>query len=90
MKHANIKIYGQVQGVNFRHWAKMRATDYNLTGLVENKADGSLYIEVEGDVKNLLDFVEECRHGPTSAEVIDVQYQIVDDLKDFKRFEILG
>lgn len=41
-------VYGYVQGVGFRYFAKMNAQRFNVTGYVENLYDGTVLMEVEG------------------------------------------
>ena len=41
-------VYGYVQGVGFRYFAKMHAQRFNVTGYVENLYDGTVLMEVEG------------------------------------------
>ncbi len=52
MKNLIIKIYGDVQGVNFRFEAKLTADKLGVKGFVRNEADGSVYIEAEGEEKD--------------------------------------
>jgi len=67
-----IKVTGQVQGVNFRHAAKQKADELGITGHVENKSDGSIFIEAEGHHEELARFLEWCKHGPSAAHVEDI------------------
>ena len=69
MKHANIKIYGLVQGIFFRATAKQEADKLNITGFAKNKEDGSVYIEAEGEKENVDKFIKWCKIGPTLAKV---------------------
>ena len=87
MKHLNIKIYGLVQGVFFRASAKEQADKLDIKGFVKNMSDGSLYIEAEGDEKNLDKFVVWCNNGPMLAQVekVEVSEGI---LKDSQKFEV--
>lgn len=69
IKHLNIKIYGSVQGVFFRANAKEQADKLGITGLAQNLPDGSVYIEAEGEEKNLDKFINWCSKGPSMAKV---------------------
>ncbi len=44
-----ITVRGRVQGVGFRWWATSEARYLNLSGHVENKADGSVEIRAQGE-----------------------------------------
>jgi len=58
MTHFNIKIFGEVQGVFFRHSARLKAREIGITGFVKNEPDGAVYMEAEGDEKTLGQFLE--------------------------------
>ena len=47
IKHFEIRVYGRVQGVGFRHAARNQARTLNLKGWVENLRDG--LVEVDPD-----------------------------------------
>jgi acylphosphatase len=67
-----IHVRGQVQGVGFR-WNTLReARNRGIKGIVKNLSDGSVYIEAEGSIKQLNDFVEWCKKGPGFALVESV------------------
>lgn len=44
-KAAFIHVFGRVQGVGFRYYTNMKALELHIKGFVENKPDGSVYIE---------------------------------------------
>lgn len=63
MINYHITVSGRVQGVGFR-WSTMHvARQLNLTGFVQNKVDGTVYIEVQGDHKRVREFVNQVRSG---------------------------
>lgn len=68
-KHLNIAIRGKVQGVWYRGSARQQAQGLSLSGYVENRPDGSVYAEVEGEEENLNAFLAWCRRGPELARV---------------------
>ena len=86
MKHLDIKIYGQVQGVSFRYYAKEQGTNLGLTGFVRNEADESLYIEVEGEPDILKKFIDWCYKGPVlaSVEKVEIKEGKIRGYKEFK------
>jgi acylphosphatase len=59
-----IHVTGHVQGVGFRWSALKEARNRNIKGFVKNLSDGSVYIEAEGFLKQLNEFVEWCKNGP--------------------------
>ncbi len=86
-KHLNIKIYGLVQGIFFRASAKEQADELDVTGFARNEPDGSVYIEVEGNEKNLNEFLKWCHSGPSLARVEKVKIS-ENPLRNFKEFDI--
>jgi acylphosphatase len=74
-KHLNITIYGDVQGVGFRMHARRIANDLGITGFIQNRADGTVYIEAEGNSQQLLQFTTWCMTGPPHASVKNVKTQ---------------
>ena len=84
-KHYNITVKGRVQGVGFRYNARRQALTLGLDGFVNNKPDGSVYIEVEGNQADLDEFVAWCNAGPSGSRVIDV-YVIISNLEGLTGF----
>ena len=86
---AEIRIFGMVQGVFFRQSAKQMADSLNIKGFVRNEPDGeSIYIEAEGERENIQKFIEWCRKGPPSARIKDLKVEFLEELKNYKNFEI--
>ncbi len=86
-KHLDIKIFGKVQGVFFRVSAKEEAEKLGIVGFTRNEADGSVYIEAEGDIKSLNKFLEWCKSGPDAAKVkkLIVTEGLIKNFSDFSR-----
>ena len=88
MKHLQIRVYGKVQGVFYRATTKAVADQLGVKGIVMNEADGSVYIEAEGDDFILELFVEFCQKGSDRAEVEKVDTAEA-ELKNYRNFEVL-
>lgn len=86
-KHFNIKVLGRVQGMFFRATAKEQADLLGIVGFAQNKDDGSVYIEVEGEKNKLDKFLKWCYLGPPLAQVKKVT-TTESPLKNFLQFEI--
>ena len=86
-QHLNIKVYGLVQGVFFRATAQKEAQKLNLTGFAKNEEDGSVYIEAEGEKKNLDKFIKWCNIGPSMARAEKVVISEA-ELKNFSKFDV--
>jgi acylphosphatase len=87
VRHISIRVSGRVQGVYFRATTKDTADGLGIKGFVSNAADGSVYIEAEGDPNQLAAFVSWCRTGPPRAQVVDA-IVTEGDLKYFTDFSI--
>lgn len=88
MTHLYVKVFGQVRGVFFRHSAKMKAEELQVSGFIHNEESDMVYIEAEGEENALQDFLTWCRTGPPMATVERVEYGWSDTLKNFAGFEI--
>ena len=84
-----MRVSGRVQGVFFRHSARIHADDLGLTGWARNEEDGSVTITVEGEETALHQFLALCRRGPPLAAVEQVDVSWQEASGEFKRFEIL-
>jgi acylphosphatase len=67
-----IVVEGRVQGVGYRWSAASEAVSRDITGVVKNLSDGSVYIEAEGTREQLDSYVEWCRRGPRLSNVESV------------------
>ena len=88
MKHLNITVNGNVQGVSFRISTKAVADQLQIKGVVKNMPNGSVYIEAEGDDFSLDTFLEWCNEGPLQANVQKIEV-VEAELKNYRNFEIL-
>lgn len=86
-KAAIIQVYGKVQGVGFRFYANKKAVECNIKGYVQNKPDGSVYIEAEGNEIDLLTFIDWCEIGTQWSRVSRIEKQYVPPL-GYKSFKI--
>ncbi len=89
MKRVIIKVVGQVQGVLFRHTARVRASELNLNGWIRNENDGSVAIVAEGEENDLKKLVAWSAIGPPLAKVARVEVKWQEATGEFKQFEII-
>lgn len=79
-------VYGRVQGVGYRAFAREAALQLGLSGYVRNLSDGSVQVVAEGE-KQLLDrFIEKLKEGPPFGRVTDAEvtwHEYIGDLKGF-------
>ena len=82
-----VVVEGRVQGVWFRRYTFNKAKSLGLKGFVENKLNNSVYIEVEGTLEELKEFVNWLQIGSPLSKVTSVNYS-KKELKNYKRFEV--
>ena len=81
------RIYGRVQGVFFRKYAREKALELNINGFVKNESDGTVYFEAEGEKENIEKFKHWCSKGSPGAKVSKVETEEA-ELKKHKDFQI--
>lgn len=85
--HYNLTLVGKVQGVSLRVYAKKKADELGLTGVIKNEKDGTVQIEAEGNKASLDEFVSWCYEGSQAAEVKNVIVSAA-PLKNYLDFKI--
>lgn len=85
---AEVTVRGFVQGVGYRHFARMQAIERQLTGTVRNMDDGSVFVEVEGDEHIVKNYIEDLRRGPSFSRVSDVDVIWLDYTGQYRQFTI--
>lgn len=83
-----VKIYGDVQGVGFRAFARAQAQRLGVRGYVRNAWDGTVEVLAEGDRLALETFLDILREGPRSARVSQVEVQWDDATGEFQGFGV--
>ena len=56
-------FHGEVQGVGFRWNAKHIARKYDVTGWAENRYDGTVEMEAEGNPRDIDCLIHELKHA---------------------------
>lgn len=87
MKRIVIRVYGLVQGVFFRYTTRKYARKLDITGIVKNMPDGSVYIEAEGSENKLNDLLDFSQKGPKHARVERVEHEFSKPKNEFTNFE---
>lgn len=87
MKRIRVKIFGDVQGVGFRHYTRYRARKLGVNGWVRNDYQDKIVEAVfEGEDKAVDDMVKFCKRGSPSAYVEHVDIfpeQFKNEFEDF-------
>jgi acylphosphatase len=89
VKSIYIIIDGRVQGVGFRYFALLKATELNLTGWVKNTPEGKVEIEATGESNDLSAFVDWMKTGPTRAIIKTFSVSDISPIRTFTNFSIL-
>ena len=66
-------VFGRVQGVNFRAWAREVAVRRDVTGWAANQADGSVEGWLQGDAEAVAAVERAVGEGPPGARVERVE-----------------
>lgn len=88
MKRMEIKVFGDVQGIGFRFFAKRKAESLFLKGYAKNLPDGSVEIVVEGSEENLEKFLIAISKGPAFGNVSAVETKRLEATGLFIGFEV--
>lgn len=83
----SIVVSGKVQGVYYRQGTREKARELGITGCVENKADGTVFILATGTEEQLQSLVTWCHTGPPRAAVKNVLVE-KQNLQTFESFFI--
>lgn len=88
MKRFKIRIFGLVQGVNFRYHTIEEARRVGVFGWVRNEVDGSVTVIAEGEEEKLNRFLQWLKEGPDLAEVSNVEFLEEPYQGEFKEFGV--
>ncbi|WP_164668819.1 acylphosphatase [Virgibacillus doumboii] len=82
-------VIGRVQGVGFRYSTMQKANEYNLSGWVKNKTDGTVELEAEGDEQAVNAFINELKKGFNRfIRVDDLKLDTKEEHKGYTDFSI--
>lgn len=80
-------VYGRVQGVGYRYFARGQAEKLGLTGYVRNLPDGkTVEVVAEGERDKLEEFIRQLEAGPRLARVERVETAWSEYSGDFSGF----
>jgi len=88
MKRIRVRVYGDVQGVFFRHFTKKTARKLGLNGWCRNEGDGSVLIVVEGEERSVDEFEAWSHKGSPMAVVERVDVTVEKYEGQEGRFEV--
>lgn len=85
-----MRVFGNVQGVNFRMNAFRRAKKLGLVGEVANEPSGSVLIIAEGPEDKLEALRQWAEEGPESSYVTNVHENWDDATEAYADFTVTG
>jgi acylphosphatase len=83
-----IKVHGVVQGVFFRKNTQQKAIELGLRGWVKNEEDGTVSVEIEGELHSILAMQSWLRLGPPNSQVEGLEISHGEE-QGYKEFMIL-
>ena len=87
-KAFSIRIYGRVFNVGFRRYVHRYGLQCNVVGYVENdRADGSVHIEVEGEEMDLERFTLLCGEGTPYSVVTSMKIIAIEPAGKYNEFQ---
>lgn len=87
-KRLTLKIQGLVQGVGYRYTSRNEAKKRGFTGYVSNFGNDAVELVVEGEEKNLKNFIEWCYNGVGTAMVQKIEQSWSEATGEFSGFVI--
>lgn len=81
-------VHGRVQGVSFRYYTVQKAQQLALTGWVRNRSDGTVETVAVGLRPVLETFLAWLHHGPSGAQVSQVEVDWSETAEVFTAFEV--
>jgi len=73
IKKKHLIISGNVQGVGFRYWMQNLAINNNIGGWVKNRSLGDVEALIIGQEKEVQKLIKQCKIGPSSATIQNIQ-----------------
>jgi len=88
-KQVKLRVFGRVQGVNFRVNVKAKADELGLVGRVWNCDDGSVEIIACGDERDLRELIEWVKSSPGFSKVNEVKEEWQEAKEKFDSFGVI-
>jgi acylphosphatase len=88
MVQYEIRIEGRVQGVGFRYFVQKRAAEFDISGWVMNRPDGSVLVMAQGHLQDMEPFIDHLKTGPSAARVTRFIKSEMPSLENFTGFQV--
>ncbi len=86
MKRYQAIVSGRVQDVGFRTFATMNANQCHLTGEVRNLENGDVEVTIQGEQKDIDEFLELTRKGNRFIRVDNIRLKLLPVVEGEKKF----
>ena len=83
-----IVVDGRVQGVGFRYFCQMNASNLNLTGWVHNMSNGMVDMEVQGNENSIQKFISIISKGNYFIKVTSLSKKEIVIVPEEKKFKV--
>lgn len=81
-------VEGRVQGVGFRYFLQVTASELNLTGWCKNLMNGNVEVEVQGLKDDILLFISQIKKGNRFVKVYNINIDTIPTIDNEKKFFI--
>ncbi|MBW6409981.1 acylphosphatase [Clostridium weizhouense] len=81
-------LAGRIQGVGFRFFSQLKATELSLTGYAQNLDSGNVKIEIQGRQENIDTFISYIMVSNKFAKVMDINVTPIPLISNEKKFKI--
>ncbi len=88
MQCKKLTIFGVVQGVGYRAWAKRLANELNVKGYIKNKGNGSVEMVVCAEENIVTVMINAAKKGPATSVVKRVEVEDIDYKAEEEGFKI--
>ena len=84
----SILVDGRVQGVGFRFFTQLTATNLNLTGWCKNLYDGKVQIEIQGSEDTLNKFISLLKKGNNFSRIDEIIVDKIPIIETEKKYSV--
>jgi len=86
MRGVEVIFTGQVQGVGFRITTQDLANHMHITGIVQNRCDGSVLAVLQGDIQQIFSL---CKELSSRFTIDTIHIQFLSHMKKHSQFSII-
>ena len=86
LRELHMIFHGNVQGVGFRAYARRKADELGLTGLVRNLANGSVELIAQGKEEDLKQLVQFLHRQFDIENMTEKYFPVIKTYQGFKAF----